>query len=122
MHFTSAIKNHVFYFQDKKLNLASRCSHQAQLVALQISLLNAIPQNQQAVCLLNLKSDEIERILSHILNFPQALIVIRAYNYHADWVNLIYHHCILKGETKYLKEFMTVNNLTPMIVQDCARR
>ncbi|XP_071562080.1 spatacsin isoform X1 [Temnothorax nylanderi] len=111
-----------YYLQDKKLNLASRCSHQAQLVALQISLLNAIPQNQQAECLLNLKSDELDRILSHILNFPQALIVIRAYNYHADWVNLIYHHCILKGETKYLKEFMTVNNLTPTIVQDCARR
>ncbi|XP_011880163.1 PREDICTED: spatacsin isoform X2 [Vollenhovia emeryi] len=111
-----------YYLQDKKLNLASRCSQQAQLVALQISLLNAVPQNQQAVCLLNLKSDELERILSRILNFPQALIVIRAYNYHADWVNLIYHHCILKGETRYLKEFMTVNNLTPMIVQDCARR
>ncbi|XP_011684393.1 PREDICTED: spatacsin [Wasmannia auropunctata] len=111
-----------YYLQDKKLNLANRCSHQAQLVALQISLLNAVPQNQQAVCLLNLKSDELERILSHVLNFSQALIVIRAYNYHADWVNLIYHHCILKGEARYLKEFMTVNNLTPMIVQDCARR
>ncbi|KAL0117009.1 hypothetical protein PUN28_010108 [Cardiocondyla obscurior] len=111
-----------YYLQDKKLNLARRCSHQAQLVALQISLVNAVSQNQQAVCLLNLKSDELERILSHVLNFPQALIVIRAYNYHADWVNLIYHHCILKGETKYLKEFMTVNNLTPTIVQDCARR
>ncbi|XP_039304859.1 spatacsin isoform X2 [Solenopsis invicta] len=111
-----------YYLQDKKLNFASRCSHQAQLVALQISLLNAVSQNQQAVCLLNLKRDELERILCHILNFPQALIVIRAYNYHADWVNLIYHHCILKGETKYLKEYMTVNNLTSTIVQDCARR
>ncbi|KAL6259083.1 hypothetical protein P5V15_009005 [Pogonomyrmex californicus] len=111
-----------YYLQDKKLNLASRCSYQAQLITLQISLLNAIPQNQQAVCLLNLKRDELDRILSHILNFSQALIVIRAYNYHADWVNLIYHHCILKGETRYLKEFMMVNSLTPMIVQDCARR
>ncbi|XP_036147229.1 spatacsin isoform X2 [Monomorium pharaonis] len=111
-----------YYLQDKKLNLASRSSHQAQLVALQISLLNAVPQNQQAVCLLNLKTDELERILSHILNFPQALIVIRAYNYHVDWVNLIYHHCILKGDTKYLQDFLTVNTLTPMIVQDCARR
>ena len=57
-----------------------------------------------------------------MLNFPQALIVIRAYNYHVDWVNLIYHHCILKGDTGYLKEFLTVINLTPMIVEDCARR
>ncbi|EZA52114.1 Spatacsin [Ooceraea biroi] len=111
-----------YYLQDNKLNLASRCSHQAQLVALQIALLNAIPQDQQAVCVLNLKSDEIDRTLLLILNFPQALIVTRAYNYHADWANLIYHHCILKGETRYLKEFMTVNSLTPTIVQDCARR
>lgn len=108
-------------FQDNKLNLASRCSYQAQLVALQIALLNAIPQDQQATCVLNLKSDEIDQLLP-ILNFPQTLIVTRAYNYHADWTNLIYHHCVLKGETKYLKEFITVNSLTPTIVQDCARR
>lgn len=104
------------------MNLANRCSHQAQLVALQISLLNAISQNQRAVCLLNLKTDEIDKILSQTLNFPQTLIITRAYNYHADWANLIYHHCILNGEIKYLKEFISVNNLTPMIVEDCARR
>jgi len=110
------------HFQDNKLNVASRCSHQAQLVALQIALLNAVPQDQQATCVLNLKSDEMDRTLALILNFPQALIVSRAYNYHADWANLIYHHCVLKGQTMYLKEFMTVNSLTPTIVQDCARR
>ncbi|KAL6426524.1 hypothetical protein ACFW04_009151 [Cataglyphis niger] len=111
-----------YYLQDKKLNLANQCAHQAQLVALQIGLLHSLPQNQQAVCLLNLKSDELDKILSQFLNFPQALIVTRAYNHHTDWANLIYHHCILKGETKYLKEFMTINNLTSTIVQDCARR
>ncbi|XP_011147988.1 spatacsin [Harpegnathos saltator] len=111
-----------YYLQDNKLNLASRCSHQAQLVALQIALLNAMSQNQQVVCLLNLKSDELDRITSQTLNFLQTLIVSRAYNYHADWANLIYHHCVLRGEVKYLKEFMTVNSLTPAIVQDCARR
>lgn len=104
------------------MNLASRCSHQAQLVALQISLLNSVPQNQQVVCLLNQKVDEIDKILTQILNFPQTLIVIRAYNYHVDWANLIYHHCVVKGEMKYLREFMTVNSLTPTIVQDCAHR
>jgi spatacsin len=109
-------------FQDNKLNVANRCSHQAQLVALQIALLNTVPQDQQATCVLNLKSDEMDRTLALILNFPQALIFTRAYNYHADWANLIYHHCVLKGQTRYLKEFMTVNSLTPTIVQDCARR
>ncbi|GAB1864875.1 Spatacsin [Camponotus japonicus] len=111
-----------YYLQDKKLNLANQCAHQAQLIALQLGLLHALPHNQQAVCLLNLKSDELDKILSQILNFPQALIVTRAYNYHTDWANLIYHHCILKDETKYLKEFMMVNDLTSTIVQDCARR
>ncbi|XP_072747233.1 spatacsin [Anoplolepis gracilipes] len=111
-----------YYLQDKKLNLASQCAYQAELVALQIGLLHALPQNQQAVCILNLKSDELDKILTQTLNFPQALIVTRAYNYNTDWANLIYHHCILKSETKYLQEFMMVNNLTATIVQDCVRR
>lgn len=111
-----------YYLQDNKLILARQCSYQAQLVALQISLLNAVPQSQQAVCLLNLKNDEIDRISFQTLTLPQTLIVTRAYNYHVDWANLIYHHFILRGESKYLREFMTVNSLTSMIAQDCARR
>lgn len=111
-----------YYLQDNKLNLASRCADQSQLIALQLSLIGNISQNHQVVCILNLKSDEVERILCQVLNFPQALLVIRAYNHHVDWVNLIYNHCILNGETRYLKDFTSAIGLTPSLVQDCARR
>lgn len=95
---------------------------QAQLVALQLSHLNTVSYNQHATCILNLKSEDVDRILCHILNFSQALIVINAYNHHVDWATLIYNHCVLNGETKYLKDFIAVKKLTPNLVQDCARR
>ncbi|XP_076375987.1 spatacsin isoform X2 [Megalopta genalis] len=111
-----------YYLRDKKLNIASWCSNQAQLVAFQLSLFNIVSNNQQVICILNLKSEDIDRILCHTLNFSQALIVINAYNFHVNWANLIYNHCILNGETKYLKDFIAVKKLTSSLVQDCARR
>ncbi|KAK1131494.1 hypothetical protein K0M31_017777 [Melipona bicolor] len=111
-----------YYLQANKLNLANQCSDQVQLVALQLSLFNTVSYNQQVICILNLKSEDIDKVLCHSLSFSQAFIVIHAYNHHVDWVNLIYNHCILKGETKYLKDFIAANKLTSALVQDCARR
>lgn len=111
-----------YYLQDNKLHLANRCCQQAQLVALQISLLN-VASNQYATCILNLKNEQIDKILCETLNFPQALIVTGAYNnYHPDWANIIYSHYILKGEKQYLKDFTTVMKLTSNLVEDCTRR
>ncbi|KAK9299148.1 hypothetical protein QLX08_007765 [Tetragonisca angustula] len=111
-----------YYLQANKLNLANQCSDQVQLVALQLSLFNTVSYNQQVICILNLKSEDIDKVLCHNLSFSQAFIVIHAYDHHVDWVNLIYNHCILNGETKYLKDFIAANKLTSALVQDCARR
>lgn len=102
--------------------MANRCSHQAQLVALQISLLNAASQNQQFPSILNLSNDEINRAISRYLNFSQALIVARAYDHHVDWASAIYCHCILNGEVKYFKDFITSKRLTTSVAIDCSRR
>ncbi|XP_043488145.1 spatacsin [Polistes fuscatus] len=118
MNFTHAAQ---YYLQDNKLHLANKCCQQAQLVALQIALLNAT-SNQPTICILNLKTDQIDKILSETLNFQQALIVARAYNHHPDWANIIYSHFILNGEIKYLKDFITVIKLSSNITEDCARR
>lgn len=88
---------------------------------MQIALLNAT-SNQPTICILNLKTDQIDKILSETLNFQQALIVARAYNHHPDWANIIYSHFILNGEIKYLKDFITVIKLSSNITEDCARR
>lgn len=110
------------FLQAKKLNLAGKCSDQARLVTLQLSLLNAVSNNQQVISILNLKSEDIDGMLCHILNFSQALVVAHAYNYHVDWANQIYYHYILNDNTKYLRDFIAMKKLTPGLVQDCAHR
>lgn len=104
------------------MNLANRCSHQAQLVALQISLLNSTAHNQQFPSILILSSDEINQAISCYLNFSQALIVARAYDHHVDWASAIYSHCILNGEVKYFKDFITSKRLTTSVAIDCGKR
>ncbi|XP_024937810.1 spatacsin isoform X2 [Cephus cinctus] len=112
-----------YYLQDNKSNLAIRCSHQAQLVALQLSLFVTALPNQHVVCILNLNTDEIDKVICQSLSFSQALILERAYNHHADWAGAIYTHCIVNGETKYLKEFMMSNVAALTVaVRDCAKR
>lgn len=111
-----------YYLQDDKLNLAHRCSQQAQLVALQISLFIGIAQNQQVSCLFNLSVDEVNLAICQILNFPQSLIIIQAYNHSADWSSAIYSQFIINGKSKYFKDFLTAKRLTTAIVQDCTCR
>lgn len=91
------------------------------MVALQISLLNSSSQSQVPI-ILNLSSDEINQAISRYLNFSQALIVARAYDHHVDWANAIYSHCILNGEVKYFKDFITSKRLTTSVAIDCGRR
>ncbi|XP_074094881.1 spatacsin [Cotesia typhae] len=107
------------YLQDSKLNTANKCSHQAQLVALQLSLLNGVAVNHQVTCLLNLSNEEINKALCQTLTFPQTLILVQAYNHNADWPSIIYHHIIINGEIKFLKDFLIYKRLTNGIVQDC---
>lgn len=108
--------------QDNKLNLANRCSHHAQLIALQISLLNSSQAHQQFPSLLLLAGDELNRAICRHLSFSQALVLARAYDHHVDWASAIYSHCLLNGESKYLRDFVTSKRLTASVAIDCARR
>ncbi|XP_046417666.1 spatacsin isoform X2 [Neodiprion fabricii] len=108
--------------QDSKLSLAYQCCHLAELVALQISFLNSVHQNQQVLCVLNLGSADIDRMICNDLNFSQANILIRAYNHPVDWGSVLYAQCITRTNAKYLKDFMTINELTTAIVKDSVKR
>ncbi|XP_046739690.1 spatacsin isoform X2 [Diprion similis] len=108
--------------QDSKLSLAYQCCHLAELMALQISFLNSVHQNQQVLCVLNLGSAEIDKMICNDLNFSQANILIRAYNHPVDWGSVLYAQCITRTNTKYLKDFMTTNELTTAIVKDSVKR
>ena len=114
--------NFLLFLQDDKLNAANRCSYQAQLTALQICLVNGISQNQQATFLFNLSPEEINKIMCQALTLSQTLILVEAYNHHGDWSTAVYHHVVINGEMRYLKEFVACDFLTSTIVQDCASR
>lgn len=120
--FFSRISSVSFFPQDNKLNLASRCSHQAQLAALQISLLVGAAQNHQVPCLFNLSPDEVNKTMCQDLTLPQSLILVQAYNHHGDWSIAIYSHVVINGEIRYLKEFLACNLLSSAIVHDCVCR
>lgn len=111
-----------YYLQDSKLTLAYQCCHRAELVALQTSFLNSVNQNQQVPCVLNLRSSEIDRMICNDLSFAQANILVRAYNHPVDWGSVIYSHCILRCDAKYLKDFLNTNEITVAIVKDSAKR
>lgn len=114
-----------YFLQDKKLNLANRTANSAQLVALQISLCNSAQStmNNRFPCILNLDKDhQLNKIICQNLNFSQALVLARAYDHHVDWASALYSHCLLKGDTKYLNDFVRSKRLTSAIAIDCARK
>ncbi|KAJ8669006.1 hypothetical protein QAD02_000265 [Eretmocerus hayati] len=112
-----------YFLQDNKLNLANRSSQQAQLIALQICLFQNTPiSGGQFPCLLQLSSEEVNRAISRHLSFPQALILARAYDHHVDWSSALYSHCLVGGNSRYLREFLASKKLTAALVADCARR
>lgn len=104
------------------MNLASKCSCQAQLVALQLSLFNATASGQKISSVFNLSGDDIDVLLATQLTFPQGLILTRIYNYDANWANPLYNHYIVKGEVKYLEDMTAARGLSSSIIKDCARR
>ncbi|KAF3424657.1 hypothetical protein E2986_01902 [Frieseomelitta varia] len=103
-----------YYLQANKLNLANQCSDQVQLVALQLSLFNTVSYNQQVICILNLKSEDIDKVLCHNLSFSQAFIVIHAYDHHVDWqqINSVLLLCKTVHAGKYRLEKSITHTMT----------
>ncbi|XP_069672308.1 spatacsin [Periplaneta americana] len=111
-----------FFLQANKLTRSMAAAHQAELVALQISLVNAVPEDQGADILLELTSSKVANMITNKLSFPQACILIRAYSHPVDWGAALYEHCIVQGDRKYLTDFMYNITLTPALVEDVAKR
>ncbi|PSN58102.1 hypothetical protein C0J52_06504 [Blattella germanica] len=97
----SAIRN---YFQ---------ATSQAELVALQLSILNTVPAGQGVDSLLKLEREEVVNAIKHKL---------RAYNHNVDWGESLYQHCIVQGDVNYLPDFVYNKPLTSALVEDVATR
>lgn len=56
------------------------------------------------------------------LNFAQGNIVARAYNHPVDWGSVIYSHCVIRCDARYLKDFTNTHELSVSIIKDSAKR
>nr|CAD7261567.1 unnamed protein product [Timema shepardi] len=111
-----------YYLQANTLTKAMWASHQAELVALQISLLNMLAADQTTTSLLQLDTQAITDIINTTLSFPQVCIVARAYSHPVDWGAVLYHRCVLQGDPTYLLDLNHCMPLTPVLVEEVARR
>ncbi|KAJ8963130.1 hypothetical protein NQ318_018595 [Aromia moschata] len=111
-----------FHIQGEKLAKAMNTAKQAELIALQISLLRGVPSNGTAVCLLNLNETQISSLVSGELTFNQSFILVQAYNFPLDWASLLFEHCILRNNFSYLNAFLKHLPLTDTMVHDISRK
>ncbi|XP_018577700.1 spatacsin [Anoplophora glabripennis] len=121
-----AIENYThateFHLQGEKLAKAMKTAKQAELIALQISLLKGLPSNSTAVCLLNVSQVQITSLISKELSFDQSLILVQAYNYSPDWAAVLYEQCVLSNNISYLHSFLKHLSLTDGLVHDISRK
>lgn len=116
------------YLLDNKMNLAQRTASNAELVALQIYLINQAmadktgqgEQHQFCYSVLNIKDPE--SFVYNALSVPQALIVSRTYECEINWTTALYQHYILSGELGYLEDFLDRMPLTDEMVEALVRK
>ncbi|KAJ8924490.1 hypothetical protein NQ315_007287 [Exocentrus adspersus] len=121
-----AIENYThateFHLQGEKLAKAMKAAKQAELIALQMSLLKGLSSTGTAVCLLNLSQAQILALISKELSFDQSLILVQAYDYTPDWASVLYEQCILRNNTAYLHAFLKHHSMTDSLIQDISRK
>lgn len=57
-----------------------------------------------------------------VCSFPQALIIIGAYDYKPDWANILYKQCVVNGDMNYLQQFVDNFLLSDHLVHDISRK
>lgn len=129
-----------FHLQGEQLTKALNSAKQAELIALQLGLLNQLQTKTSTFCLLDLNNSQIiSLITTHLeyvvafvwlflclnsvfLSFEQALLLVEAYNFHPDWALVLYEQYVVKNNTKYFYSFLQHLPLTETLVYDISRR
>ncbi|XP_062548854.1 spatacsin isoform X2 [Armigeres subalbatus] len=111
------------YLLDNKMSLAQKTASNAELVALQICLVNqALAEKtgsgeEQRFCFSVLNIKDPEYFVYNALSVPQALIVARTYDSEINWTTAIYQHCIVGGNSSYLEDYLDRMPLTDDMVE-----
>ncbi|XP_066152206.1 spatacsin isoform X2 [Euwallacea fornicatus] len=111
-----------FHSRGEKLTSAMNAIKQAELLALQKSLLREVNINQTVPCLLNLTGPKIAKLMSKELNFHQSNILAQAYNFSPDWAQILYEQAILNTNITFFDQFVETLGITDEIIQDIARK
>lgn len=111
-----------YHLHGDKLGKALLVASQAELVALQLSLLKTIPNDKTSKCILLLQKPEIQYLILNELAFSQTKIFIEAYSCQPDWGAVLFHRCILNSDLNYLNEFLKAYPLTNTLIQEVTGR
>ncbi|KAF2884766.1 hypothetical protein ILUMI_21411 [Ignelater luminosus] len=111
-----------YHLQGEKLAKAMSSAKQAELLALQTSMLKGLASNSTAVCILNVSDAQIFSLISTELSFSQSLILVEACNYKADWATVLFEQFVINNHWNYLDGFLSSFPLTDTLINDISRK
>ncbi|XP_030752680.1 LOW QUALITY PROTEIN: spatacsin [Sitophilus oryzae] len=111
-----------YHVEGQKLAKGMAAAKQAELIALQKSLLNPLNPNEQAICLFDLNTAQIASLISTKFNFYQSNIITEAYNYIPDWPTVIFEQTIKENRLDYFDAFMENIGINEQFVQEVSRK
>ncbi|KAK4884275.1 hypothetical protein RN001_000546 [Aquatica leii] len=111
-----------YHLQGEKLTKAMHASKQAEVLALQMSLLKGLPSNSTVTCILNLSNDQILSLICTSFSFAQTLLLIDSINYKPDWATVLFNQCIIRNQPTYLEEFLVSFPLADSLLNDMSKK
>ncbi|XP_063702684.1 spatacsin [Culicoides brevitarsis] len=120
----SAMENYAsaaeFYIAAQKLSLAQAATGCAELVALQICLINQGYSRYGSICVLRANGDEklASYLVNNYLSVPQSLVLSRAINFNIDWPRAIFEQYVMRKDEKYLIDFLDRITFTEAMLDD----
>ncbi|KAF5270792.1 hypothetical protein FQR65_LT05411 [Abscondita terminalis] len=111
-----------YHLQGEKLTKAMHAAKQAELLALQMSLLRGLPNNSTVTCILNLNQDQILSLICTSLSFAQTLILIDSISYKPDWSIVLLEQYIIRNRENYLEDFLASFPLTDPLLNDISKK
>lgn len=109
-----------FYILDQKLTLAQAATGCAELVALQICLINQGYSRYGSICVLRANDDEklANYLVNNYLSAPQSLVLNRAIGFNVDWARAIFEQYVQRKDDKYLVDFLDRVTFTEAMLDD----
>ncbi|XP_065062284.1 spatacsin-like isoform X1 [Rhopilema esculentum] len=100
------------------LRQCARCKRVARLAELQIRLL---PTGKKVI---GLRNESLKKFLTSHEDFYEALIIADGYNLTSTsiWVDPLFERVVQKGEMNYLKQYLSLYQLTGSVVSDIVTR